>query len=58
MTDGIMDFHQFVVFLESHRVNEQDSLFDHIDRIYELYLEMKLKNACCGQSVRNFSCLR
>ena len=34
MTDGIMDFKQFVVFLEKHYIDDNYSLFDKIEQIY------------------------
>lgn len=51
MTNGVMDFYQFVEFLDTF------DLFDKIRIIYEELQEIKLQEYSCTGCLRRFRCL-
>ena len=57
-TDGVMSYHQFIEFLESHYINQTDSMFDSVEVIEEIYYKMKLKRGFCSGAFKSLTCFR
>ena len=59
----IMTLGQFFDFLEDHMIekpgsDEKSSMFDEIEQIHQLYLDLKLDKATCLPCIKPLSCLR
>lgn len=52
MNQGVMDFFEFLHFLESFE------LFDKVKSIEEIYSEIKLEGTCCKGVLKKLKCAR
>ena len=62
-TEGIMTLEQFIRFLDDHMIKKpgsekKSSMFNEIEEIHQLYLDIKLNKATCRRCVTPFAFLR